>query len=93
MFHRLSLDRLRFPRESLVALAFHTVKTVLAEAGKEALFPYIQAISITSDRVEIVTHKPIANAELAFFRTAFETSFREKASRFGIRLEFRFFFR
>lgn len=55
-------------RDIFTALAWSGVKKTLIEEKREELFSYITSVRLTDKSIVISTGKPVANAELKFYR-------------------------
>ncbi len=55
-------------RDIEVALAWNAIKKVLIEEHRDELFEYVKSVRLTDKNIVITTTKPIANAEISFYK-------------------------
>ncbi len=64
-------------RDMETALAWHSVKKILASEKREELFDYIESVRLSEKYIIITTGKPIVNAELKNYRETIVKDFNE----------------
>jgi hypothetical protein len=78
MFSRLDLASYPKHETMMIALAWSTIRSILAGKEKYHCFNAIHSIKIRERRIVIKTLRPIANSELTLYKREIEDALNEK---------------